>query len=295
MKERKAMKHVFIVNPISGKGDYRKVEAWVKNYFEDKEDDYEIIRTDYPGHASEIAAQYGKDVILYSVGGDGTAHEIINGMNLEESALAIIPVGTGNDFWKMYRIHESLEVILEKTINGTLRHVDLGYSANRYFLNCLNVGVDAEVNRRVNNSRSKLIPRTFIYMIFAVVELIRKKAVTFEYVIDGERHSFTTLLASFMNGKWYGGGFKSAPNAVFDDGLLDVTIVEDVPLRRIPKLLPMYYKGTHLNEDVVNLYRAEKIVVKAPKSVAVGLDGEVIELDTFTIELLKGKLMLMTP
>ena len=287
------MKHVFIVNPTSGKGDYRRVEEWVNNFFKNRDEEYEIIRTDYPGHATEIAGQYGVDTILYSVGGDGTAHEVLNGMNLEDTVLAIVPVGTGNDFWRMYHIKEPLETILERTMNGTEKQIDIGYSAGRYFLNCLNVGVDAEVNRRVNSSRSKLIPRTFIYMIYAVIELIRKKTFVLEYSFNGEVHSYKTLLASFMNGKWYGGGFKSAPNASFDDGLLDITIVEDVPLRRIPKLLPKYYKGTHLDEDVVNLYRTDKITVKAPRKVAVGLDGEVLELDTFTVEVLKGKLRIM--
>lgn len=289
------MKHVFIINPISGTGRYRGVADWVTNYFTGRDNEFEIRYTEFPGHAASIAAEYENNTVLYAVGGDGTAHEVLNGMNFDTNQLAIIPVGTGNDFWRMYAIDGSIETILEKTVLGEPMGVDVGKALGKYFLNCLNIGVDAEVNRRVNKARKTVFPRSLVYIYYALAELLKKKTVTLEFEIDGERQQFQTLLASFMNGKWYGGGFKSAPNALFNDGLMDVTIVEDLPLYRVPFVLPKYFKGTHLGLDVVNTYRAQRVRVISPEWVSVGFDGEVLEINDIELEMLHHKLQLRVP
>ena len=114
------MKHVFIVNPTSGVGKYQVVIDYVKDYFEDKEDNYEIRITEYVGHATEIAREYDVSHVLYSVGGDGTSHEIINGMQ-EGVSLGIIPVGTGNDFFRNFDLDLPLEKIIEKPSGQKLK------------------------------------------------------------------------------------------------------------------------------------------------------------------------------
>lgn len=289
------MKHVFIINPTSGVGRYKDVEAWIDNNFKDKEDNYELRYTEYPDHAQEIAEEYhGNDVILYSVGGDGTAHEILNGLDFDVQ-LAIIPVGTGNDFWRMIAYDHPLEKILEDTINGSVRHVDVGEANGHRFLNCMNMGVDSEVNRDVNAVRKTWFPRKLIYVYYAIIELVRKKPIQCIVEADGLKKNHHALLISVMNGRWYGNGFQSAPKAVIDDGFLDVCIVEDVPQKRIPKLMPMYYKGEHLDLDVVTSYKAREIKIECDRTVALGCDGEVFEYSTIHARVLEGKLKLRVP
>lgn len=289
------MKHIFIINPTSGIGKYKNVEKWLHQNFSSRDDDFEIHYTDYPGHAKLIASRYGKNHILYSVGGDGTAHEVLNGMNLD-SELAIIPVGTGNDFYRMLPESDAtIEEILENTINGETRHVDIGEANGHRFLNCLNFGVDSEVNKSVNAVRHPMFPRKIIYMHFAIVKLLQKKPINVTVEFDGNRIRKKVLLTSIMNGKWYGGGFKSAPEASIDDGYLDMCIVEDIPLRKIPRLMPKYYKGTHLDLDPITFKKIKKVRITADQEFALGLDGEVLETSQVDVGVLEHALKLRTP
>ena len=103
------MKYVFIVNPTSGKGKSLRFVPLIENYFKNSEEEYEIIYTEYPKHATEIAARYTEkdDVILYSVGGDGTATEILDGLDLSVR-FGVVPGGTGNDFLKSIDVEKEL-------------------------------------------------------------------------------------------------------------------------------------------------------------------------------------------
>ncbi|CAM4221021.1 diacylglycerol/lipid kinase family protein [Erysipelothrix aquatica] len=289
------MKHVFIINPISGLGNVKDVAGWVHEYFEKCNESYEIRFTESVGHAQRIASEYTEAVILYSVGGDGTAHEILNGMNFD-SQLAIIPVGTGNDFWRMIAADKkNIKDVLYRTIEGEVHNIDIGIANGHYFLNCLNIGVDADVNKRVNAVRTTIFPRSLVYIYNAVIALAVKKKTHLDITMNGKTQRFDTLLTSVMNGKWYGGGFKSAPLADIEDGLLDVTIVSDVPFWRLPKLFPMYYKGNHLGLDVVETQKVTELHIHANHPVAVGYDGEVFEYTDIAIKVLQGKLKFRMP
>lgn len=157
------------------------------------------------------------------------------------------------------------------------------------------MGVDSEVNRDVNAVRKTWFPRKLIYVYYAIIELVRKKPIQCIVEADGLKKNHHALLISVMNGRWYGNGFQSAPKAVIDDGFLDVCIVEDVPQKRIPKLMPMYYKGEHLDLDVVTSYKAREIKIECDRTVALGCDGEVFEYSTIHARVLEGKLKLRVP
>ncbi len=269
------MDHVFIVNPESGSGRYTNVLSIIQEYFSTHEGSFEIRFTEYVGHATEIAREYHSvDTTLYSVGGDGTSHEIVNGLN-DGVSMAIVPVGSGNDFWRMIDYEGSLEQIVVDTIEGHTIFIDVGVANGERFLNCSNIGFDAMVNLDVNGFRWKWFPRKFVYLLFALRGIVRKHSINFTFEVDGVSVSHNCLLASFMNGRWYGGGFKSAPLASMSDGLLDVTIVQDISRRQILKLLPVYYKGEHLDLDVVSFAKLSSFSISSNTVLAYGLDGEI--------------------
>lgn len=288
------MKHIFIVNPISGSGNYRNVIEWVDAYFSNNKDKYEIHVTQYPGHAKEIASLYDKNTVLYAVGGDGTAHEVLNGMN-SEAQLAIIPSGTGNDFYRMISKNKDLKAVLEETIKGTSQKIDIGKTGDTLFLNCLNLGIDARINLNVNNARKSIIPRKLSYAIHALIEVLRKYAQKIEVDYDGTVVITNALLASFMNGKWYGGGFMSGPFAELSDGLLEMSLVEDMPRWKIFTVLPKYFLGKHTDLAVVTYKRVRKVSVKSSELIVMGVDGEVFEGYSVDIEILPSALNLRIP
>lgn len=287
------MKHVFIVNPTSGKGNYKVLVDWVENNLD--KDSYELVYTNYVGHAKDIAESYGPDVILYAVGGDGTAHEVLNGMD-QNATLSIIPTGTGNDFYKMIGDKNDLVSMIEKTaLHGITRKVDVGKVNGNLFLNCTNIGVDADVNLRANKMRMKYIPREFVYLISALREVFTIKPYDIEIKENGEFKKNPIALMSVMNGMFYGNGFKSAPEAKIDDGLLDLCLVDPVTTSRAFVLLPKYNQGKHLKLKEVTYKKIEKLEIMSEQPLVVACDGEIFETNHLQIEVVKHYLNLRTP
>ena len=287
------MKHIFIVNPTSGNGQYVDIIKQIKNYFKE-EDNFEIVMTEYPGHAKEIAALYGEGHRLYSVGGDGTAHEVLNGLQ-DNVAMGMIPAGSGNDFLRNIQPKASLDGLIGRMVNGSIEAIDYVKFNDFKQLNCTNVGFDADVNKGVNESKMTLIPRKFLYALFAIKGLIRKKTVDITITKDGKSRNYKVLLATFMNGQYYGGGFMSAPNANLQDGLFDVTLIANVSRLRILRLLPIYFKGNHLGFDVVTNYQATSIEVHSPQLIQVGCDGELTQRNSFRLDIVPKGLRLIIP
>ena len=287
-------KHVFIINPTSGDGKYREVLKLIEENFLDSPLNFETRTTEYVQHATEIAQEYSGDVVLYSVGGDGTAHEILNGIQ-PGVEMAVIPVGTGNDFWRMVNFEGSLKDILYETIQGQTIEIDIGLTNGRRFLNMASIGFDAQINKRVNDENKRFIPRQLVYLITAVRELTHYKASEIEIELDGEKADYKILLSSFMNGKWYGGGFMSAPHASLTDRKLDVCLVEDMPVLKILKMIPRYMKGKHLDLEEVTYKQVSNIKLKSDKEILISSDGELFTFKEIEIKLDSERLKLRLP
>lgn len=289
------MKHIFIVNPTSGNGQYVEVIAQIKAFFKDVSL-YEIVMTEYAGHAQEIAERYAdaEAYRLYSVGGDGTAHEVLNGLH-DGVGLGLIPAGSGNDFIRNLHPKVKFDTIIQDIVGGTIEQIDYIKFNDMKQLNCTNVGLDADINKGVNESNIRRIPRKFLYGLFALKSLIKKDTVSIKITHDGVSSDHEVLLATFMNGRYYGGGFQSAPLANLQDGLLDVTLIEDVSRLRILRLLPIYFQGKHIGIDVVTNFRTTKIEVQSSKPIQVGCDGELEERTEFKLEVVPAGLHLIIP
>lgn len=287
------MKHIFIINPTSGNGKYKDIIIQINQVFENR-DDFEIIMTEYPGHAQEIAQSYRGDFTLYSVGGDGTAHEVLNGLQ-EGVAMGLVPVGSGNDFRRNIEPLTDLENIVSRLVNGAKVDVDYVMFNDRKQLNCANIGLDADVNEGVNQSNIKFLPRKFLYALFALKCLIFKKTINVDVEVNGKRSSHNVLLASFMNGSYYGGGFKSAPLADVTDGLMDVTLIRNISRLRILSLMPVYFKGQHMGLDIVEAYQTDHIKVTSKIPIIVGCDGEIMKMNAFELKVIKHGLPLVLP
>ncbi len=288
------MKHLFIINPVSGSGKHNEVVAIIERHFEDKDDNYEIVLTQYPGHATELAQSAKAPCAIYSIGGDGTGHEILNGM-ADDIELCVVPVGSGNDFFRNYNIEFELEQYLIDCIEGKIINIDYATMNDIKFLNCSNIGFDAQVNVEVNKFRLKWMPRTFIYGLFALKGLINMAGVKFTLECDGVVSDHDALLASFMNGKYYGGGFKSAPSASLIDGYLNIGIVQQTQRRKIIPLLPVYYKGEHEGLDIFTSFQSKHLTIRTQGPIVVGCDGEILEASTIEFKVVAQGLKLRVP
>lgn len=292
------MKHVFIINPTSGKGKAYKQVDCIKNIFANRSDEFEILLTEYQGHATELARRFkmSDEAIIYSVGGDGTAYEVLNGLQ-DQVSMAIIPAGTGNDYYRMLGFtKKNLEDIIKETIDGKFVNVDYGISNDRRFLNTMALGLDADVNQVAQDIGKKLpIPRSLVYVISALAIIAKPNRINIELEINGETIQRKTILTAIMNGRWYGGGFQPAPDASIQDGQFDICVVSDMPLRRILKLLPKYYKGTHGGNPEVEFFKATSLSLKADKMCSVSCDGETSKQDNLKFRLVPKGLRLRVP
>lgn len=271
------MKHIFIVNPISGKGKTLKAVDRIKKVCEEENLDYEIYFTEYPKDATKIARKYRfTKNIIYSVGGDGTLNEVLNGIVGTKNLLGVIPVGSGNDFYKtLSKIDEEYPVI------------DIGKVNDRYFINIISIGIDAEVANNVSLMKKRKVPTNQIYNASLIYTFFKYKYKDIELSIDEkEQKKGKCTILTICNGQVYGGGYKIAPSAKLTDGYFDVYYVEKVNKPQLPSLINMLKQGIHEKHNKVHKSQATKIKFKCDKELVCNIDGEIMTAKKFNVKII---------
>ena len=265
------MKYIFIENPIAGNKDRQMLFKQVQSAFRMIDDEMIIEETHYRGHAKEIAAEYaekyGEDCVIVSCGGDGTVHEIANGLAHTQTPLMILPFGTGNDFAK--KIYKTKKIDASKAVkafglhNGKIKYkimpIDLIDYNGEKCINVMSYGLDTKVEtigRKIAGKIKFLGQQAYnIAVVPSVLQSMRYQ-INFELdCVDREGTPYKwsqapsdyTLFA-ICNASYYGGGFCPAPNSRLDDGLLDFCKVDAVNLMEVLPLIPKYSEGT-ANEE----------------------------------------------
>lgn len=271
------MKHIFIVNPISGKGKTLKAVDRIKKVCEEENLDYEIHFTEYPKDATKIARKYRfTKNIIYSVGGDGTLNEVLNGIVGTKNLLGVIPAGSGNDFYKtLSKIDEEYPVI------------DIGKVNDRYFINIISIGIDAEVANNVSLMKKRKVPTNQIYNASLIYTFFKYKYKDIELSIDEkEQKKGKCTILTICNGQVYGGGYKIAPSAKLTDGYFDVYYVEKVNKPQLPSLINMLKQGIHEKHNKVHKSQATKIKFKCDKDLVCNIDGEIMTAKKFNVKII---------
>ena len=288
------MKHHFIINPAAGKGTHvRTLSERIRTAADAMGIEYDIYLTRAPGDAvSYVAATVDADEGLhrfYACGGDGTLGEVINGAPLcPRAEFALIPIGTGNDFCRNFDDRAAFFDI-ERQINGQPMPIDLIRYNDRYCVNMLNVGFDCNVvDRTVRLKKSPLIPSGLAYTAGVAVSLAHKMTTEMQVSLEGgEEIKRPLLLISIGNGKYYGGGFRSNPKALLDDGLFDVNVVERVSRLAFLTFVSSYKAGTHPETapKYVTYRKAAALTLRFPEETLVCVDGELERLQEIDISL----------
>jgi diacylglycerol kinase (ATP) len=273
--------------------------------------DFDLVRTERPWHGAEIAreaAASGVDIVV-SLGGDGTANEVLNGLmearlaGKGTSAMGVLGAGRGSDFAHTIGIPKELESACQVLVEGGRRKIDIGrvvgglYPQGRYFANCVGVGFDA-----IATIEAAKLPRwggflSFLVAVLKTVFLYNKAPVsTVEY--DGKTLTQPSLMISVMNGRRLGGGFFMAPKAEPDDGLFDLCIAHEVSRARIFGLIPHFLRGTQSTQKEITSGQASRISITAVKgALPAQTDGEILCIDgqRLEIELLPRQVEVVVP
>lgn len=217
---------------------------------------------------------------LVAIGGDGTLHAAVQAVADTKVPLAVVPVGTGNDFaTALGTPHDPLaaaEAAARALAAGTTRSVDLArvtdaQGATRWFGTVLAAGFDAVVNERANQLRWPRGDRR--YDVAIVLELLKLRPRRYVLRLDGQRHELDAVLVAVGNTTSYGGGMRICPDADPTDGLLDVVIGGRFSRPALMRIKPKVYRGTHVDHRLVSTYRARTVEVAA-EGITTYADGE---------------------
>lgn len=299
-------RYKIIVNPLAGKGHAAQVAEQVRTVFTAMDVPFDLAKTSRAGEAVQMAQQAvleGYDVLV-AVGGDGTTHEVINGMlnsgNGSGCDLAIIPAGSGNDFAAINQIPTDIGEACRLVVQGKPRLVDIGHieidgNMSRYFDNTVGIGLDGLVTietRKLPWLRG--IPLYLLALLKSV--FIHLKPMRVEMEVDGVVIQHTTLMVSIANGQREGGGFLIAPQASPDDGHLDLLFTNVLPRIKVLGMIPLFLQGKHLAHEAIHIREAQHIVITSDDPLYYHVDGELPggAAHKFNIQVIPGRLRLIS-
>ena len=270
-----------IVNPIAGGGRTLRSLRWLRERLAQRpEARLEVTgrRGDAEALAADAAAA-GHDRVV-AIGGDGTVQEVVNGLLAggPPAELGIVPLGNGNDLARSLGLPADPASAWRVAIGRETRQLDVararnGAGAERWFASAGGIGFDAQVAAAMTGRRGWQAGRAG-YLLTTLNELRRfgNRRVTIH--IDGTSSSHVVLLVAIANGSYYGGGMRIAPEALADDGMLDVCVVGDISRLTAIRQLPNLYRGTHVRHPQVSTHTGRTVTVEGEDETRVHLDGE---------------------
>jgi YegS/Rv2252/BmrU family lipid kinase len=262
-------------------------------------------------HARALAVEAAGDgETIVALSGDGMIGALADALRLlPRAVLGVIPGGRGNDLARVLGIPDDREAAAAIVAAGHTRAVDLGLVADgaatddgaapaggRAFVGIASAGFDSDANRIANEAPSWLGGLVYVYGAFGA--LISWRPARFEIELDppSERRVFTAFTVGACNSKTYGGGMRAAPDAMLDDGLLEVVVLENVgKLAFVTRILPKVFKGTHVRERGVHVFRAREIALNANRPFTMYADGDPIGELPLRVRALPAAITMLTP
>jgi YegS/Rv2252/BmrU family lipid kinase len=296
---------VLIVNRRAGRGRVAATLPEVESHLRQRELEYEIRDTEGPGSATAIAREvlHAGGRFVVAVGGDGTVHEVVNGMVENdkpinpEAVFGVVAAGTGCDFIKTFGIPAMPGHSVANLDGGEAFPIDIGKitfheegrEVVRYFANIAEVGIGAATVTRAARLPRWLGPTVYFFAFWMTLRKHRSAQVKVDLVDRVYEGSMNNLVVA--NGQFFGGGMKIAPKAAPTDGLLDVQI-EHVRKREAIALMPKIYKGQHLPHPEIEEAKRARLSIDADRPLPIEADGEVLGFTPARFEVLKDLLNL---
>jgi YegS/Rv2252/BmrU family lipid kinase len=269
------MKIRFIINPISGTGKQKGIENLIAKNLSNF--DYTIVYTKESGSATEISRKAIEDKIdiVVAVGGDGTVNECAKAVIGTDTALGVIPCGSGNGFAYHIGMEKNIEQSIKQLNNCNITSIDSCTANGIPFVNVSGIGFDAHIAHLFAN----LTNRGFSNYIKLIYKELKYKARNYTIDYDGKTEQVNAILISFANASQYGNNFQISPHAKTDDGLIDFVIVKDFPRWKIPALLLKIAKGKAHLSKYIRIIQTDKMSITTNEKV-IHLDGEPYSLSS---------------
>jgi YegS/Rv2252/BmrU family lipid kinase len=295
-----ARRVVVVANPAAGRGKGIRLIPRVEEALRALGIEHELMVTRGPEDPERMAGEAvrrGADVVL-AMGGDGSIGLCANAMVGSPAALAVVPAGTGNDFARFMGLSPKNPVAAVELLRSpAVQAIDVVRVATperqRHFVNIGGVGFDSEVNLLANRTRFPGATTKYVYAVLAT--LVRFRAGSFTITVDGQGRAVRAMMVAVANGAQYGGGMKVAPDARFDDGILELCLVGELPRRQFVLAFPKVFRGRHVDHPKVTMLRGRDISVDADRPFQVFADGEHVGSVPAKFTVVPGALRLVVP
>lgn len=291
-----------IVNPNAGRRKGEKDWLEIAKLLTDAGLQFTCVFTDAPNHAVKLAKKYieaGFRKILV-VGGDGTLNEVINGIFRQhrfapdEITIAMIPVGTGNDWGRSFKIPSGYKEAIDVIVRGNTMRQDIGKvvytyqdsQKTRFFINMAGMGFDAMVAKKTNKQKAAGKGGPMSYLVNLFTSLIAFKPIVTNILIDNKPVNEDIFSMSIAICQYNGGGMKQAPDAVPDDGLFDITLITRVTRMTVLKNIAKLYDGSFVKLSQVKQFRGQIIKIESNPAIYLETDGESLGHSPMTFEIL---------
>ncbi|MBM4277232.1 MAG: diacylglycerol kinase family lipid kinase [Deltaproteobacteria bacterium] len=271
------MKILVIVNPAAGGGKPLRLLPRIKRWLSESPHGFMVVIPKSPEEMRcEIvrASDQGFDAILLC-GGDGTVHDALPAILSTNLPFGYLPGGRGNDFARNTGFTTNLRKSCRIPSNPSFHQLDLPTVNQTLFISTAYVGFDAEVNRLANDGKGYFDGKLG-YTICVLKTLKNYKPFEIEMTIDGHRFRERVMLITVANGPYYGGGMKIAPQAIMDDGVLNICMVKEISKLELLRQFPKVFNGTHITHPKIVMASGKKIKITSDESREIFSDGEYV-------------------
>ena len=264
---------LFIINPISGGKNKSKIPVLIGKLLDLEKFSPSYSFTEYAGHAAELAeeaASHNFEVIV-AVGGDGTINEVASKVVEHKKVLGIIPFGSGNGLARFLKIPLRPADAIRVINTLQILNIDTGTFNGKGFYNMAGMGFDAYISSVFAEDKSRGLTG---YLKLGLKEVLSYKAQTYDLVIDGKEYSYKAFVISIANSSQYGNNAHIAPAASVTDGLLDICIIKEFSMMKLPVLAYEMLTATTDRSRYVEIIKGKDVTIKRPEEGAIHIDGE---------------------
>ena len=275
--KKMATEILFIVNPISGTGKQKKLNAILAKALDYNQFRPTIVYTEHAGHATELSRKaIGQYYIVIAVGGDGTVNEVVKGLAGSQTIMGIIPVGSGNGLARHLNIPMKMEEAVKVINKQLVERIDTVKINNELSVNVSGVGFDAHVAHKFSkNGKRGSIP----YEKIAATEFQQYKTQAYKIVADGKPMFRNAFMISLANSTQFGNNALISPEAKIDDGLVDICIMSEFPKVEAPALAARLFNRTMHKSKFIEIVRARKVEIDTNHPIVCHIDGEPVVFD----------------
>ncbi len=265
-------KILFIVNPVSGTGKQKQISSLLNGYLDLTKFEFEISFTECQGHASDLAKEGAQKFdIVVAVGGDGTVNEVAKGLADSDCVMGIIPVGSGNGLARhlklSMRLADSIKIINRREVKA----IDAATINDNYFVNVAGIGFDAHIaHLYAKTSTRGPIP----YAKLMTNEFYKYKPVDYKVFINNEEIDSSAFLISFANSSQFGNNAYISPNAIIDDGLIDVCMMREFPIVEVGQITYQLFNKRVDKSKYMKIVKTDHVRIVAQQNIKGHIDGE---------------------